>query len=459
MSGRRRTLLALALASIGLVAAPADAAPADGSGWTARAEEYSATVTRTDLTIPMDDGVVLRGDLTLPAAADGTAVPGRFPVVITITAYNKQAVGGAASPLAGAPADYLVKRGYAQLTVDARGTGSSGGVWGAFSRREARDAGAVVEWAHRRQRAWSNGRIGMTGPSYMGISQLFAASRQPAGLKAIFPQVPAADVYRDVVASGGQIDSGFIPLWLGLVTGTGLVPPAYGAEEPEAGFGMLVDRLTTATTFTVPLLANAVLGQDPAYDGRFYRDRSPIEVVDRIDVPTFLIGGQDDLFQRGTPMVFDALRARGVPTKLIVGPWDHLQGSSGAEVGEAGYGSLAELQLRWFDRYVRGQADPTLDADIPPLTYYEQGSDRWVARSGSGWPATSSRRRTGSPAPRRRSSRTVAWSPAAPRPARASCRRCRSAACAPARPTSGRPASCSRCGRTTPACGTTGSTT
>ncbi|WP_432478232.1 CocE/NonD family hydrolase [Nocardioides sp. GXQ0305] len=389
MSSRLVPLLAVALALGGLLpaapAAAADRAPATtatsdlASGWTPRGADHPATVTRTDLRIPMDDGVVLRGDLTLPAHSDGTAVDRRLPVVVTITAYNKSA--GGATDLAGAAGDYLVKRGYAQLTVDARGTGSSDGVWGAFSRREARDAGAVVEWAHSRRRPWSNGRIGMTGPSYMGISQLFAASRRPAGLKAIFPQVPAADVYRDVVASGGQIDAGFIPLWLGLVTGTGLVPPAYGADDPVSGMGVLVDRLTTATTFTAPLLASAVLGDEPAYDGPFYRERSPLEVIDRVDVPTFLVAGQDDLFQRGTPLVFDALRERGVPTKMIVGPWDHLQGSSGAEVGRAGYGELEELQLRWFDRYVRGKADPSLDSDIAPLTYYEQGTDRWVRRS------------------------------------------------------------------------------
>lgn len=385
------TATALALTATLLVAA-GPAAPTAGaapgvrhtanmltSGWMPRPEDYPATVTRRDLAIPMDDGTVLRADLTLPARADGTPVRRRLPVVVTLTAYNKQAMGSSGG-LAGADPDYLVKRGYAQLTVDARGTGSSEGVWRAFSRREARDAGQVVEWAHSRRRPWSDGRVAMTGPSYMGISQLFAAAEQPAGLKAIFPQVPAADVYRDVVASGGQLDVGFIPLWLGLVTGSGLAPPAYGAEEPESGFQMLFDRLTTATTFTAPLLAEAVLGRDPAYDGRFYRVRSPIRVIDRVDVPTFLIAGQDDLFQRGTPMVFDALRRRGVPTKLIVGPWDHLQGSSGTDVDQAGYGELAELQLRWFDHHVRGVPDPALDSDIAPLTYYEQGSDRWVKR-------------------------------------------------------------------------------
>jgi uncharacterized protein len=338
--------------------------------WQPRPAIYAGTVTRKDLAIPMSDGTVLRGDLVLPATADGTAVSKRLPVLVTITAYNKTVSPGGS--------DFLVRRGYAQLTVDARGTGSSAGQWGAFSRREDQDAGEIVEWAHSSKRPWSDGRVGMSGPSYMGISQIFAAGARPAGLKAIFPQVPAADVYRDVVASGGQVDVGFIPLWLGLVTSTGVIPPAVAATEPRSGFGALIDHVAAAATFTLPLLLDAVAGGDSAYDGAFYRDRSPARVIDRVDVPTFLIGGEYDLFQRGTPLLFENLQRRGVPTKMIIGPWDHLEGSSGADVGQAGHGTLDELQLRWFDRYVRGVPDPTLDTDIAPVTYYEQGSGAWT---------------------------------------------------------------------------------
>jgi hypothetical protein len=317
----------------------------------------------------MSDGTVLRGDLMLPADASGQAIPGRFPVVVTITAYNKVASGVSQfSQLTGGDPSYLVKRGYAQLTVDARGTGSSGGTWGAFSARENKDSGEIVEWAHSAERPWSDGNVGMRGPSYMGIAQLFAAEHQPAGLKAIFPQVPAADVYRDVVASGGAIDVGFIPLWLGLVTSTSLIPPAYTATDPASGVGTLVDHLMGAGTFTAPLLANAALGQERAYDGPFYAERSPITNIDRVQVPTFLIGGEYDLFQRGTPLVYDALRQGGVPTKMIFGPWDHLQGSSGEDVADAGHGTLAELQLRWFDRYVRGVAH-LLRAGLEAVAY------------------------------------------------------------------------------------------
>ena len=363
-------------ATVAAAASPAARAATDT--WTPRGEQYSATVTAKDIPIRMDDGAVLRADLMRPAGADGKPVATRLPVIVTITAYNKTALaGGGGETLAGAPPSYLVKRGYAHLTVDARGTGTSEGQWGAFSARENKDAAAIVEWAAGR--SWSNGKVGMTGASYMGISQFFAAGHQPKGLKAIFPQVPAADVYRDVVATGGQIDVGFIPLWLGLVTATGALPPAYGAADPQSALQMALDHILAGATFTAPLALDALLGGFPAYDGPFYRERSPIEVVDKVRVPTFLIGGEFDLFQRGTPLLFERLQRNGVPTKMILGPWDHLQGSSGALVSRAGYGTLAELQLRWFDHYIKGR-DGKLDK-IAPLTYYEQGSGRWVKRA------------------------------------------------------------------------------
>jgi putative CocE/NonD family hydrolase len=358
--------------SLTAVASPAQAA----SSWTPRAAEYSSTVSIKDLAIKVSDGVTLRGDVTLPSADGTTAAAGKFPVVVTITAYNKTVIaGGFGGTLAGADPVYLVKRGYAQLTVDARGTGSSEGQWCAFCARENKDASEVVAWAA--DQPWSDGTSAMTGASYMGISQIFAAAGRPKGLKAIFPQVPGADVYRDVVASGGQLDVGFIPLWLGLVTVTGLIPPAVAQSDPQSAFTELANHLTALNTFTVPLLLKATLGGDSAWDGPFYAERSPINVVSKVDVPTFLVSGEFDLFQRGTPLLFENLRKRDVPTKLIIGPWDHLQGSSGAEVAKAGYGTLAELQLRWFDHYVKGMDDDTLDDDIANLTYYEQGTGNW----------------------------------------------------------------------------------
>jgi putative CocE/NonD family hydrolase len=338
------------------------------SCYRARPASYGQAVTR-DVKITMSDGTVLVADVYRPAT-NGAPAPGRFPVILTQTPYNKAAPGtNFALP-------YLVERGYVQVVADVRGTGGSGGEWMPFQAAEQRDGYELAKWAV--SQPWSDGRLALSGASYGAINQLLTAEQHPPGLKAIFPQVPGADVYRDIVASGGQIDVSFIPLWMGLVTGTGLVPPAYAGDDPASAVKALLDRLTTATTFTAPLLASAVLGGDPAYDGQFYADRSPINVIRKVKVPTFLVSGEYDLFQRGTPLLFEQLQKQGVPVRMITGPWDHLQGSSGADVGKAGYGSLQELWLRWFDRYVKGKKDPRLLKDIKPFTYYEQGSGSWV---------------------------------------------------------------------------------
>ncbi|MDX6278245.1 MAG: uncharacterized protein QOJ72_2373, partial [Nocardioidaceae bacterium] len=322
------TTLALTLVGASFTLSTATAAT---STWKARGEQYANTVTEKDVAIPMSDGVILRGDVVRPADASGKAIAKRFPVVVTITAYNKTVLGSAGG-LGGAPGAYLVKRGYVQLTVDARGTGSSEGVWNAFGARENKDGGEIMNWAHSSERPWSNGITGMSGPSYMGIAQLWAAAAHPAGLKAIFPQVPGADVYRDVVASGGQVDVGFIPLWLGLVTTTGLIPPAYAGNDPKSALAELLQHLTGAGTFTVPLLLQAFAGGNPAYDGPFYKERSLINVIDQVKVPAFFVSGEYDLFQRGTPLLFENLNKRGVPAKMIIGPWDHLQASGGTGI-------------------------------------------------------------------------------------------------------------------------------
>ena len=131
--------------------------------------------------------------------------------MVTITAYNKTVIaGGFGGTLAGADPAYLVKRGYAQLTVDARGTGSSEGQWNAFDKRENKDAAEVMTWAHQAAVEQRQHRDDRRRPTWAS-ARSSPPRGKPAGLKAIFPQVPAADVYRDVVASGGQVDVGLHP--------------------------------------------------------------------------------------------------------------------------------------------------------------------------------------------------------------------------------------------------------
>ncbi|MFN2591156.1 MAG: CocE/NonD family hydrolase [Actinomycetota bacterium] len=364
-------LAALTPALYGVVSGPAVAST---SGWRTRPATYEVAVTR-DVKIRMSDGVTLVANLYRPADHRGRPVPGRFPVVLTQTPYNK-----GAGPLA-FRSDYLVSRGYVQVVVDVRGTGGSEGTWDSFGAREQLDGKELVEWVASRARPWSDGRVALHGTSYGAINQLFTAAMRPRGLRAAFPIVPMADAYRDVTFSGGEIDASFIPSWLGLVTATGLVPPTYTATDPAMAAGVLADHAQGAVTFQGRSVASATTGGERAYDGPFYRQRSPIEVIDRVRVPTFVVGGWFDLFQRGEPLLYQRLAANAVPSKLLMGPWYHITAGEGLPAD--GVPSLEELELHWFDHHVLGRPDRAL-ARMANVTYMALGTGRY--RTAASWP-------------------------------------------------------------------------
>lgn len=357
-----------------LVVVLAGGSRAHAAQWTDydRPATYGA-VTDAEVPIRMRDGVVLS------AAVQRPDQPGRYPVVVTQTPYGKDAIGGAF----GAGNAYLVERGYVVVTVDVRGTGSSQGQWDSFGPAEQQDGYDVVEWAARQE--WSDGNVGLNGPSYMGLNQLYTAALQPPSLKAIFPVVPMADGYRDITFSGGAINAGFIPLWLGLVTAGSITPPPYALsgskEDLVRGLSALTGHVTGVANFQLSTLLGSALGTDVAFDGPFWRTRSPLEVVDRVRVPAFVVGGLHDIFQRGTPLVYERLK-RHVEARLLIGPWTHVGGAMGEGLPRDGVPSLAKLQLRWFDRWLKGI--DTKVAEIPKVTQYAWGAERYAVQDD--WP-------------------------------------------------------------------------
>jgi putative CocE/NonD family hydrolase len=296
----------------------------------------------------MRDGVKLFADVYRPARADGTAVHRRFPVILTQDPYAKNE-----SSVIGVD-QLFVSHGYVQVIVDVRGTGTSEGNWDSFGAAEQRDSLDIARWTTRQP--WSTGDLVLYGPSYMAINQIFTAAQHPKGLRAIFPIVPAEDVYRDVTWHGGAVDTGFIPFWLGLVTALKILPPNYLTGDPAEAVKLYAQRLAGGTQFPVQALTGGTTGGTLAYDGPFYRLRSPGRVVKRVNVPTFVTGGWWDLFQRGEPRLYRALRLSSARKKLLMGPWYHVTGARGAGLGERGAPPpLDVLALAWFERWVRGK--------------------------------------------------------------------------------------------------------
>src|SRR5262245_9310368 len=104
-----------------LFAALPAVAHAQAQGWTAYDRPaQNGVISEKDVPITMRDGIVLYANVDRPDR------PGRYPVLLTQTPYNKDGVVN----LAGASSNkYFVQRGYVLVTVDVRGTGSSQGVW------------------------------------------------------------------------------------------------------------------------------------------------------------------------------------------------------------------------------------------------------------------------------------------------------------------------------------------
>lgn len=112
---------------------------------------------------------------------------------------------------------YWCARGYAVINVDARGAFNSEGDIRFWGRQDGADGYDLIEWAG--VRPWSNGKIGMTGNSWLAIAQWFIAAEKPPHLAAIAPWEGWTDLYRYDVVRGGIPDIGFNDHMLKLFAG------------------------------------------------------------------------------------------------------------------------------------------------------------------------------------------------------------------------------------------------
>jgi predicted acyl esterase len=140
----RRDFLAWSLAATGLAACRTGAEGDPG---------FEVTVLR-EVMVTMRDGVRLATDIYLPAR-QGTAAPGRFPVILERTPYDKSAPSrsergpGAAVAMERAEvAAFFVRRGYVMVYQDCRGRCRSR----RWARRTRRAPGPAVRWWRQQRR-------------------------------------------------------------------------------------------------------------------------------------------------------------------------------------------------------------------------------------------------------------------------------------------------------------------
>jgi uncharacterized protein len=172
-----------------------------------------------DIEVKLRDGTVTQVDVFRPVGAE------KVPVIVAFSPYGK---GQGASPSAmgifalvgldnsivsglqkfeGPDPAYWCAQGYAICNPDIRGVAESEGDSVLWDRQEGRDAYDLIEWLGVQE--WCNGKVAMSGTSYLAAAQWFAAAEQPPHLAAINPWEGVSDTYRDLVLRGGMPDSGF----------------------------------------------------------------------------------------------------------------------------------------------------------------------------------------------------------------------------------------------------------
>ena len=165
-----------------------------------------------DVPVPLHDGIIIYIDFFRPA--DGSDIP----AILSWSPYGKSVpqgppIGVSTGTVSGLqkfegpdPA-YWCTCGYAVANVDARGAyGSQGDIhfWGAV---EARDGYDVIEWVASQE--WCNGKVGLSGNSWLAIVQWFIAQEHPPHLAAIAPWEGVSDLYRQDILRGGILNIGF----------------------------------------------------------------------------------------------------------------------------------------------------------------------------------------------------------------------------------------------------------
>ena len=342
---------------------------------------------RTDVSVPMRDGVVLRADVLLPDAG------GKFPALIYRTPYGKQFALQEYKTF-----EMAVARGYAVVVQDVRGRYASDGEFVAYQ-NEGRDGYDTIEGVA--QQSWCDGNVGTFGLSYPGAVQWLAAVENPPHLKAMAPAMTFSTP-RNFYYSGGAFDGSWLDwIWMNIAPDIRqrknlAGPKTY--EEAEKTWKREHERLQNflplrdlpdlkdVAPFYYEWLAHPPA--DPWWEWAELRNK-----YGRVHAAVLSLSGwYDEAYgPDGATTNFNGLlkERRGDKdprTHTIIGPWTH-GGQEKTRAGEREFGASAaidydELILRWMDRYVRG-IENGVDRE-KPVRLFVMGKNSW--RDEDAWP-------------------------------------------------------------------------
>jgi putative CocE/NonD family hydrolase len=323
----------------------------------ARDTAYGVIV-KSDVMVPMRDGVRLATDIYLPAK-DGKAIQEKLPTILERTPYGK-----AGSSEAGR---YFAARGYAFVAQDTRGRFESEGVWHMLV-DDGPDGVDTAAWIGREP--WSNGQIGMIGTSYVGGTQHALALQKAPELKTAIPVDAMSNLGYESMRNGGAFELRFWN-WIMFCSpegsrqsrdpGTAAVLKDMMDNRRYYLMNLPIRRGTTPLKFAPEYEDWLVEAMKHGGNDEFWKQNNIIDHPEQYkDIPVYLVGGWYDSWAGNTTANFVALSKtiRG-PVYLIMGPWIHGEQGSSAH-GQVSFGPDAAIpdplawRLEWYDHWLKG---------------------------------------------------------------------------------------------------------
>jgi uncharacterized protein len=320
-------------------------------------------VVRRDVGVPMPDGVVLLGDHYRPARELGP-----LPVVLIRSPYGRSGLAGAlfAGPLA--------RQGFQIFIQSARGTFGSGGQFRPFLHERA-DGLETVAWLRRQP--WCDGRVAMTGGSYLGHTQWAIAPYVDPPLESVSLNITAARITSAFYEHGAPGLKNALN-WTGQIgrQERGVLPPVVPNPVKLAVMRRALRKTplqaadVAVAGAPVPFWRDFVGHADPG-DGFWAAADHDGADLTRLP-PVSMVTGWWDLFVTEQLRDFAAIRAAGIEARLIVGPWLH------GEPGELR--AISRQDAAWLAHHLRGGPAPA----GPRVRVFLQQAGTWL--SFEAWP-------------------------------------------------------------------------
>lgn len=305
--------------------------------------------------VPMRDGVELATEHFAPK------LPGKHPTILMREPYG---LSGFATI-----GEVYAERGYHVVLQACRGTDKSGGVFDPFG-HERDDGLDTIDWIKRQP--WFDGRLGTSGPSYLGYAQWAICDALPRH-SAMAVKVTSAE-FRSVVFPGGTLAVGLWLSWLQTIEGLRGNPLRTAQRMFTGG----IDRATLRATMKLPLrdADKRVTGAKVPFWRRWMEEAvgsdtfwQPLDHTHRIGVRTpptsFVSGWYDfmlDQLLRDYAMLVDA----GQTPQLTIGPWFHVSPDLQKE--------SVRQTLSWMDEKLLGEPS---DVRSRPVRLHVSGVAEW----------------------------------------------------------------------------------